>query len=231
MKWLIITGASRGIGLATAEAFLAAGWQVISLARTFCPLPHVHSLTIDLSSLEWPQSVIDELLAKVHSAERLCLIHNAALLSQDRIENLSAPLLQKVLQVNVTAPAHLNQLLIPAMPPGSSILYVGSTLSEKAVAGRASYVISKHALVGMMRATCQDLADKHIHTACICPGFTDTEMLRTHVTSTQYAMLAARVGENRLIQPAEIAAVLLFAANQSVLNGSVIHTHLGQKEQ
>ena len=41
-----------------------------------------------------------------------------------------------------------------------------------------SYVVSKHALVGMMRATCQDLAGREIHTACICPGFTDTEMFR-----------------------------------------------------
>jgi NAD(P)-dependent dehydrogenase (short-subunit alcohol dehydrogenase family) len=52
--------------------------------------------------------------------------------------------------------------------------FVGSTLSEKAVANTASYVTAKHAMVGLMRATCQDLAvaAAPVHTAAICPGFT-----------------------------------------------------------
>jgi 3-oxoacyl-[acyl-carrier protein] reductase len=70
------------------------------------------------------------------------------------------------------------------MGPGSSVLYVGSTLSEKAVPGSFSYVVSKHAQLGMMRATCQDLMGTGIHTAMVCPGFTDTEMLRNHLGTT-----------------------------------------------
>ena len=62
-----------------------------------------------------------------------------------------------------------------------SIIYIGSTLSEKGVANSCSYVTSKHAVVGLMRSTTQDLVGKGIHTACICPGFTDTEMLKNHV--------------------------------------------------
>eukprot|EP01043_Picozoa_sp_COSAG02_P056833 COSAG02_NODE_6801_length_3352_cov_170.007378_3_plen_92_part_00 len=52
--------------------------------------------------------------------------------------------------------------------------FVGSTLSEKAVANTASYVTAKHAMVGLMRATCQDLAAAAapVHTALVCPGFT-----------------------------------------------------------
>ena len=100
---------------------------------------------------------------------------------KDSIADCEDTALERILSVNVLAMNTLNRHLLPAMGPGSGILYVGSTLSEKAVAGAFSYVISKHAQLGMMRASCQDLAGTGIHTAMICPGFTDTEMLKQHL--------------------------------------------------
>ena len=117
------------------------------------------------------------------------------------------------------------------MAAGSSILFVGSTLAEKAVPGSFSYVVSKHAQIGMMRACCQDLAGTGIHTACICPGFTDTEMLREHVPADAMAAVRGMSAFNRLIEPQEIAETLLWAAGTPVLNGSVIHANLGQVER
>ena len=100
---------------------------------------------------------------------------------KDRCDVTSDEDLERVLAVNVVGINAINRTLLPQMPRGSSVLYVGSTLSEKAVAGAFSYVVSKHAQLGMMRATCQDLMGRGIHTALICPGFTDTTMLRQHV--------------------------------------------------
>jgi NAD(P)-dependent dehydrogenase (short-subunit alcohol dehydrogenase family) len=98
----------------------------------------------------------------------------------------------------------------------------------------------------------QDLAGSGIHTCCVCPGFTDTEMMRAHVGSTPLksgsesgdsSTVGSTVedGDNdvlqriaqlstfgRLIDTNEIADVLLFAARNPVLNGSVIHANLGQ---
>ena len=126
----------------------------------------------------------------------------------------------------------LNQHLLPLMRTASSVLYIGSTLSEKAVANSFSYVTSKHAQLGMMRATCQDLMGSGIHTAMICPGFTDTEMLRTHLGNDP-AVEAAVAGMNsfsRLIEPAEIAELVRWAHHNPVINGAVLHANLGQKE-
>ena len=117
------------------------------------------------------------------------------------------------------------------MPPGSSVLYVGSTLSEKAVPGSFSYVTTKHANIGMIRATCQDLAGRQIHTAAICPGFTDTEMLREHVPDEALTAVASMSAYDRLVNPDEIAATLLWAAASPVINGAVIHANLGQVER
>jgi NAD(P)-dependent dehydrogenase (short-subunit alcohol dehydrogenase family) len=117
------------------------------------------------------------------------------------------------------------------MKPGSAIIYVGSTLSEKAVPGSYTYVTTKHAMVGMMRATCQDLAGRDIHTACICPGFTDTEMLRQHVQEEFMDLVRATSTFNRLIHPEEIAETIFWAATNPVINGAVVHANLGQVER
>ena len=87
-------------------------------------------------------------------------------------------------------------------------------------------------MIGMMRATCQDLAGSGIHTACICPGFTDTEMLRAHVGDSDEVlkMIGNMSSYSRLIEPVEIARSIEFAVANPVINGSVIHANLGQIE-
>jgi NAD(P)-dependent dehydrogenase (short-subunit alcohol dehydrogenase family) len=138
--------------------------------------------------------------------------------------------LEGSLQVNLLAPFRLTQLLRPALVPGSSILFLGSTLSEKAVAGSAPYVVSKHALVGLMRATCQDLQGSGVHTACICPGFVDTPLLRERLDAATLAQIQGQVTFGRLLDPDEIARLLLFCAENPSINGAVLHANLGQVE-
>ena len=107
---------------------------------------------------------------------------------------------------------------------------LSQTLSEKAVPGSYSYVVSKHASIGMMRATTQDLAGRGIHTACVCPGFTDTEMLRNHVPEEAMDVVRGMSAFERLIDPDEIAETLFWSATHPVINGAVLHANLGQVE-
>lgn len=230
MKLAVVTGASAGIGLATARLFLDAGHAVVNLSRRDCPLAAVTHIRCDLSSDFAPQ-LADRLTPLLAGAETVTLVHNASRLLNDAATDTSSDTLRSVLDVNVVAINTLNQLAFPHMGPGSSVLFVGSTLSEKAVPGSFSYVISKHAQIGMMRACCQDLAGTGIHTACICPGFTDTEMLREHVPADAMDVVRGMSAFNRLIEPDEIAAALLWAATSPVINGSVIHANLGQVER
>jgi len=151
---------------------------------------------------------------------------------KDSAQDCDSDALQNVLNTNVVAINSLNQHLMPIMGSDSSVLYIGSTLSEKAVSGSFSYVTSKHAQMGMMRATCQDLMGSGIHTAMICPGFTDTEMLRTHLgpDPSVAASIASMNSFNRLIEPGEIAELVHWAHHNPVINGAVLHANLGQKE-
>ena len=231
-KTVLITGASKGIGKACAELFLTHDWQVINMSRRPCALNDVHNIAVDFLQLEDLTAQQTHLEKYLQGNDQLALIHNAAYFNKDAIQDINADKLRQNLAVNVIAPMALNQIVLPFMKSGSAIVYIGSTLSEKAVANTASYTIAKHAVVGMMRSTCQDLADSGIHTCCICPGFTNTEMLRHHVQNNDEIlnMLAQRVGANRLIDPMEIAGSIYYAATNPVINGAVIHANLGQIE-
>jgi NAD(P)-dependent dehydrogenase (short-subunit alcohol dehydrogenase family) len=231
MPHLVITGASAGIGAATAELFKKNDFDVVNLSRKPCPVAGVTHIKCDLSQPDFVHSIQDDLIKALGDSTQITLIHNAALLINDNIASTESEQLRRVLEINVVAASSLNQILIPRMSSGSSVLYVGSTLGEKAVPNSFTYATSKHAVIGMMHATCQDLAGSGVHTACINPGFTNTEMLREHVPADVMPQIAAMSAFERLIEPEEIATALLFAAQNPVLNGAAINANLGQIER
>jgi NAD(P)-dependent dehydrogenase (short-subunit alcohol dehydrogenase family) len=233
MNLLVISGASSGIGRAIAKRWCVEGGAVVNLSRRSCPEPGVETLPCDLAKPGDLDAVAGRLVAAVQGADRICLVHNASVMRRDRIDALGSEDLRAVLELNLVSASEINQLVIPQMQAGSCILYIGSTLAEKAVPGVASYVIAKHALAGMMRATCQDLAGRGIHTSMLCPGFTDTEQLRDLIGGDPdtLAAIAGLSAFDRLIEPDEIADLVVFAARSPVLNGALIHANLGQRER
>ena len=231
MKLLLLTGGSGGIGASAATAFLNAGYAVVNLSRRPCPVAGVTHIPCDLAQPDFLSGVAEQLTPRLAAAEGIALLHNAGRLVADAVGNAAGATLRETLEVNVLAAATLNRHVIPHMGPGSCILYVGSTLSEKAVPGAFSYVTAKHAVAGMMRATCQDLAGTGIHTAGICPGFTNTPMLHDRLGAEGMANAAALSAFERVIEPEEIAATLLFAARNPVINGALLHANLGQIER
>ena len=231
MNCAVITGASAGIGRHTAQRFVDEGYRVVNLSRRPCPIEAVDHVPCDLAVPSFLDEIGERLQPTLAIAERIVLIHNASRLVNDSAAQTASDSLRETLEINLIAPNTLNSFAIPFMKPGSSIVYVGSTLGEKAVPNSFSYALSKHGLIGMMRATCQDLAGRGIHTACICPGFTDTEMLRTHVPPEAMDAVRGMSAYNRLVEPVEIAETLFWAAQNPVINGAVLHANLGQVER
>ena len=224
---LIITGGSKGIGKSIVEKFLNEQYCVVNISRS--AMPHVDNIQADLSSSNSEEVITARLREILTEKSLIGLVHNVSAHFHDAIGRQTKTQLMEALNMGVIMPALLNNHVIPYMSPGSSIIYIGSTLSEKAVKNAATYVISKHAIAGMMKATCQDLSNDAIHTCCICPGFTETEMLREHL-GNNLDFAKHKVGAGRLIQPHEIAEIVYFASHHPTLNGSVIHANLGQLE-
>jgi NAD(P)-dependent dehydrogenase (short-subunit alcohol dehydrogenase family) len=233
-KLAIITGASSGIGAACARQFREQGFTVINISRRECPVDGVVNICGDLGEVTSANALGQRLVEAIeqHTPTSVCVVHNAALMLKDSVTDTTDSDLERVMQINVVAINALNRHLLPLLPTSSSLLFIGSTLSEKAVAGAFSYVVSKHAQLGMMRATCQDLMGKGIHTALIGPGFTDTEMLRGHVGHNQeiIAAISELNSFGRLVDPEEIASLVTWCHDNPVINGSVLHANLGQVE-
>lgn len=232
-KTLVITGASKGIGRATAQLFSDQGYSVVNLSRSPCTVAEVHNISVDLSDQAWATHHQSEILQAIGGSESITLVHNAALMTKETVREVDAAALSNVLQLNVVAAAQLNVMLLPLMREGSSIVYLSSTLGTKAVANTHAYVISKHAVIGQMRASCQDLAGSQIHTAAVCPGFTETEMLQEHLGSNPElrSEIASTIAHGRLVAPIEIAQTIWFCSQTPAINGAVIDANNGQIER
>ena len=133
MKLAVITGASAGIGLATAEAFLAAGYAVATLSRRPCPLAEAKHIPCDLAQPAAVEAAAETLVPLLEAAAETALVHNAAQMLTDTAKNTESDALRTVLEVNVVAAHALNRLALPAMRPGSCMLFVGP-------AGSSSFV-------------------------------------------------------------------------------------------
>lgn len=230
-NYVIITGANKGIGKSIAHFFSLNHWKVINISRNASDKRYLN-YKIDLSISGWERNLKNDIEKFIYNSDMICLVHNAACYEKDTVYSIDVEKFRNSIAINVIAPAILNRMILPYMKKCSSIIYIGSTLSCKAVKGAFSYITAKHGVVGMMRATCQDLDDTGIHTTCICPGFTDTDMLRQHIGEDQDKLNQIRSisSAKRLIDPHEIATLVFYCANNPVINGSVIHANLGQIE-
>jgi len=227
---VILTGGSSGIGLAVARRCLAEGRRVIHLSRRASPAAGVEHIAVDLSEASAVAQAIAQLKERIPPG-RVHLIHNAASALSDSAHQFDVRACEQAMRLNVITPAELTAGLLPLMAQGSSVIFIGSTLSEKGVPGRYTYVTSKHALLGLMRATAQDLFGTGIHTVCVCPGFVDTDLLEgLHAQPDALKSVLNMVSYGRLLTPEEIADVVAFTLERPALNGAVIHANLGQRE-
>jgi len=87
-KTLVITGASKGIGLASARLFQSNGYSVINLSRSNCDLENVVNINIDMSNEAWLKPNADQILSTVGEPDQLVLLHNAAMMTKDTVSSL-----------------------------------------------------------------------------------------------------------------------------------------------
>lgn len=223
MQTALITGAGRGIGLATARAFLAAGWKVLALDKDFSgfDLKDVKRIEFDLRNLSEIKKLAEN---EVHT-----LVNNAGVLFCDPYDAIPEANKREVLTVNIEAPAALIAALAPQMKARSSgrIVNVGSVA---AFTGHPDlwYGITKAGILNLTKAWAKELGPHGVLVNAVAPGPTATAMYDQLPQSRKDGVMRS-VYSGRVCAPEEVAAAILWlgSACPEYVNGTTLDVNNG----
>lgn len=250
-----VTGASRGIGAATALAFAAAGYDVALLAPERDPLEGVAQRiaeagsetvvhAVDLANLEAARAAVEATVARWGRLD--VLVNNAAWRTLQTMRTIDVETWDRTLRVCLTAPAFLSKWAAEAMEKrgdGGAILNISSIMSRQASGTSPAYVASKGALDSLTYELAALYGRAGIRVVSINPGWVDTEMSRDYQNPEAESLsaqidAAARdaVPLGRPARPEEIAEALVWLASPGAgyitgtriqIDGGWSHHHLG----
>ena len=184
-KVVIITGASMGIGAATAHAFAEAGAKLVLAARSADKLTAVaESLPDEAETLVVPTDMTDraQVQALVDSAhERFgridMVINNAGQAAVGAVATVNPELYRQIIELNLFGPLYLIQAVVPKMQAqgGGVIINISSNVSKMAIPGIGAYASTKYALNGLSLTARNELAADNIRVVLFLPGMTATD--------------------------------------------------------
>lgn len=236
---VIITGASRGIGLSMAHAFANEGASLLLVSRNQVALENLaKSLPIDSSRVMVQALDVtnrDACFAVVEKAITTfgrvdTLINNAGVYRAKPFLEYVPQDFADMLDVNFYGAMHMMQATLPHMytRKKGSIINIASTAGKWGSLNQSAYNVSKHAIVGLTRCVALEAAAHKVTVNAICPGFVETEMLEelksqgaqsAGATYDDFEKAAlARVPLKRAMKPEEIASLAVFLASKDAAN-------------
>ena len=185
-RTVLITGAARGIGLATAERFLAEGWRAALLdidgatqaaaAEALNRPDDVLAITCDVAMEEQVAGAFAAVRARFGRLD--ALINNAGVAIFKPILETTAAEWARVLDVNLTGPFLCSRQAVPLMTAGGAIVNIASISGQRASTLRVAYGTSKAALMHLTKQQAAEFAHLGIRANCIAPGPVDTAMAK-----------------------------------------------------
>jgi 3-oxoacyl-[acyl-carrier protein] reductase len=241
-KTALVTGASRGIGRASALALARAGAQVlVHYGRGKDEAEAVvqeirraggraQALSADLASPNGPRALAGEVRAIV--GDRLdILVSNAGIAKAASIEETSLEDFDNLFAVNVRAPFFLVQQLLPILGSGSSIVMVSSLAAHASVGTLAAYAATKGAIDTLVKHFASALGPRGIRVNAVAPGVVATEMSNFTKTDAGRDFTLGMQALQRLAQPDDIGDVVAFLASDGArwVNGDTVRVDGGSK--
>ena len=216
-KTAIVTGAASGIGAACAQRLREAGARIVAVDdaydRSCEPMTDNGELRIggDIADPELPQRAVDAALREFGSVD--ILVNSAGALAPTRFLDIQLEEWNRILAVNTTGAFVMSQAAArPMVKQGwGRIVHICSTAGKTvSTLGGAHYTASKHAVLGLVRASAKELAPHGVTVNAVCPGLVNTEGARTLLAEEILEGIAASFPVPRLCQPAEVAALVHF---------------------
>ncbi len=256
----LITGGSRGIGLAIARQLLQQDYRVTLVARNAQALDQAQEELgqpgLGKPELGQPDRVyavvadVSQRASVVHAFEQArsrhgpidVLVNNAGQAQSQRFDRMDEDVWQTMLDVNLGGVFHCTQAALGDMVARKwgRIVNVASTAGLTGYAYVSAYCAAKHGVVGLTRALAQEVAMQGVTVNAICPGFTETDIVRTAVqniadktgqsSGQAQASLMRHNPQGRLVQPDEVAAMVVWLCQPQAasINGQTIAVDGGE---
>ena len=223
-RTVLVTGGSRGIGLATARLFADAGHRVAVTSRSGAPdddrLLWVPCDQADSAAVDAAYSTIEAELGPVE-----ILVANAGITRDQLVLRMADEDFAAVVDTNLTGAYRMAKRAARPMLRArwGRLIFVSSVVGLLGSAGQVNYAASKAGLVGMARSLARELGSRAITANVVAPGPVNTEMFGA-LNDTQQAAITDAVPLGRVAEPSEIAAAVAFLASDdgAYITGAVM---------
>ncbi len=201
-KIAIVTGSSKGIGLATARLLLEKGVKVAGWSRSATPIEHPNftSVQVDVGNYNEVKKAFGQTIQRF-GEEIAILINNAGLGFEGDFESLAEEKWHLMFNTNVDSIFYCTQLVIPKMKNlgEGHIINISSIAGTNGIAGMAAYCATKHAVRGISHALFKELRNYGIKVSTVYPGSTQTNFFDDFTSVT---------GNENMMQPEDLALTI-----------------------
>lgn len=241
-KTALVTGASRGIGRASALALAKAGAQVLVhygkgekeatavVAEIRDAGGKAEKVCADLRVADGPH-VLAERVRSIIGGRLDILVANAGISKAATIEDTTVEDFDTLFAVNVRAPYFLVQQLLPALCKGSSVVFLSSLAAHASVGTLSAYAATKGAIDTLVRHFASSLGERGIRVNAVAPGVVPTEMSNFAKTDAGQDFTLSIQALKRMARPDDIAAAIVFLAGDEArwITGDTLHVDGGSK--